>query len=541
MSTVEKENILVLDFGGQYNQLIARRVRECHVYCEVHSCDNLTMAQIKEMSPKGIILTGGPNSVYDPASPHAEQELFSLGIPILGICYGAQLIAYQLGGRVATAPTSEYGKTETVVDASKPLFKGWAETSVAWMSHTDYIEKVPEGFEVTGHTANCPVAAMQDLSHGVYAVQFHPEVVHTDEGMKLFKNFVYDICKCKGDWQMASFIDTTVASIRERVGNGKVLLGLSGGVDSSVAAALLSKAIGKQLTCVFVDHGLLRKNEADEVESVFGNNGLFELNFVRADAAEHFYSKLAGVIEPEQKRKIIGAEFINVFEKEANEIGEVDFLAQGTIYPDVIESGLGKSATIKSHHNVGGLPDHVNFKEIIEPLRMLFKDEVREVGLELGLPEYLVYRQPFPGPGLGIRIIGEVTPEKVHIVQEADAIYREEIGKASEAWKSEEGSTGTDAADTGEGGRKMPAWMPSQYYAALTNMRSVGVMGDGRTYDYAIALRAVITSDFMTATAAPIPWEILTRAADRIVNEVSGVNRVLYDCTSKPPATIEFE
>ena len=538
---MEKENILVLDFGGQYNQLIARRVRECHVYCEVHSCDRLTVADIKDMAPKGIILTGGPNSVYDPASPHAEQEIFSLGIPILGICYGAQLVAYQLGGKVATAPTSEYGKTETAVDVSKPLFKGWAETSVAWMSHTDYIEKAPEGFEVTGHTSNCPVAAMQDTSRGLYAVQFHPEVVHTDEGMKLFKNFVYDICGCKGDWQMASFIDTTVASIRERVGNGKVLLGLSGGVDSSVAAALLSKAIGKQLTCVFVDHGLLRKNEADEVESVFGNNGLFELNFVRADAAEHFYSKLAGVTEPEQKRKIIGAEFINVFEKEANKIGEVDFLAQGTIYPDVIESGLGKSATIKSHHNVGGLPEHVNFKEIIEPLRMLFKDEVREVGLELGLPEYLVYRQPFPGPGLGIRIIGEVTPEKVRIVQEADAIYREEIGKAAEVWQSEGSSTGSAAAGSGEEGRKLPPWMPSQYYAALTNMRSVGVMGDGRTYDYAIALRAVITSDFMTATAAPIPWEILTRAADRIVNEVSGVNRVLYDCTSKPPATIELE
>ena len=525
---MEKENVLVLDFGGQYNQLIARRVRECHVYCEVHGCDSISLNEIRNMSPKGIILTGGPNSVYDPASPHADQELFSLGVPILGICYGAQLMAYQLGGRVATAPVSEYGKTDTTVDTSKGLFKDWAETSVAWMSHTDYIETAPDGFEVTGHTANCPVAAMQDAARGYYAVQFHPEVVHTDEGMKLFRNFVYDICGCRGDWQMSSFIETTVAAIREKVGDGRVLLGLSGGVDSSVAAALLSKAIGKQLTCVFVDHGLLRKNEGDEVESVFGNNGLFELNFIRADAAEHFYSKLSDVTEPEQKRKIIGAEFINVFEKEADKIGAVDFLAQGTIYPDVIESGLGKSATIKSHHNVGGLPEHVNFKDIIEPLRMLFKDEVREVGLKLGLPEYLVFRQPFPGPGLGIRIIGEITPGKVHIVQEADAIYREEIEKAAGEWK--ESAAGS-----------VPSWMPSQYYAALTNMRSVGVMGDGRTYDYAVALRAVITSDFMTAVAAPIPWEILTRAADRIVNEVKGVNRVLYDCTSKPPATIEME
>lgn len=516
---MEKENVIVLDFGGQYNQLIARRVRECHVYCEVHSYD-MPVNEIKNISPKGIILTGGPNSVYDPASPHANDELFSLGIPILGICYGAQILAYQLGGKVATAPVSEYGKTKTTVDISQMLFDKWTESSVAWMSHTDYIEKAPDGFEVTGHTDNCPVAAMQDVSRKLYAVQFHPEVVHTDEGMKLFRNFVYDICGCKGDWQMSSFIDTTVKEIKERVGDGKVLLGLSGGVDSSVAAALLSKAIGKQLTCVFVDHGLLRKNEAEEVSSVFGDDGSFDLNFVHVDAASHFYDKLAGVTEPEQKRKIIGAEFIRVFEREADRIGEVDFLAQGTIYPDVIESGLGKSATIKSHHNVGGLPDHVKFKEIIEPLRMLFKDEVREVGLKLGIPEKLVYRQPFPGPGLGIRIIGEVTPEKVRIVQEADAIYREEIDKAV---------------------RSDPDWKPSQYYAALTNMRSVGVMGDGRTYDNAVALRAVITSDFMTATAAPIPWDILTRAADRIVNEVKGVNRVLYDCTSKPPATVELE
>ena len=517
----EKENILVLDFGGQYNQLIARRVRECHVYCEVHSYD-MPLSEIRRMAPKGIILTGGPNSVYDPASPHAEQELFSLGIPILGICYGAQILAYQLGGKVSTAPVSEYGRTETSVDNSRRLFKDWAGVSTVWMSHTDYIEEVPEGFSVTGHTKDCPVSAMQDESRGFYAVQFHPEVIHTDEGMKLFRNFVYDICSCSGDWQMTSFIDTTVAQIREKVGDGKVLLGLSGGVDSSVAAALISKAVGKQLTCVFVDHGLLRKNEAEEVSAVFGSGGTFDLNFIRSDAAEHFYSKLAGVADPEQKRKIIGAEFINVFEKEAGKIGRVDFLAQGTIYPDVIESGLGKSATIKSHHNVGGLPEHVNFKEIIEPLRMLFKDEVREVGLKLGIPEKLVFRQPFPGPGLGIRIIGEVTPEKVRIVQEADAIYREEIERAI--------VKDPDAA-----------WKPAQYYAALTNLRSVGVMGDGRTYDCAIALRAVITTDFMTVTAAPVPWDILTHAADRIVNEVKGVNRVFYDCTSKPPATVELE
>lgn len=518
---MKRDNILILDFGGQYNQLIARRVRECHVYCEVHSYD-MSMSDIKAMAPKGMILTGGPNSVYDPASPHAAQELFSLGIPILGICYGAQILAYQLGGKVSPALKSEYGKTNTVVDSSQIIFKGWNETSVAWMSHTDYIERAPDGFTITGHTGDCPVAAMQDEDRRFYAVQFHPEVVHTDEGMKLFRNFVYDICGCKGDWKMSSFIDSTVSQIKNQVGDGKVLLGLSGGVDSSVAAALLSRAIGRQLTCVFVDHGLLRKNEADEVKSVFGPDGSFDLNFVHIDASDHFYSKLAGIEEPENKRKIIGAEFINVFEKEAKKIGEVDFLAQGTIYPDVIESGLGKSATIKSHHNVGGLPDHVDFKEIIEPLRMLFKDEVREVGMKLGIPEKLVNRQPFPGPGLGVRIIGEVTPEKVRIVQEADAIYREEIDRALEQ--------DPDAR-----------WKPAQYYAALTNLRSVGVMGDGRTYDHAIALRAVITTDFMTATAAPIPWDILTHASDRIVNEVKGINRVFYDCTSKPPATVELE
>jgi GMP synthase (glutamine-hydrolysing) len=385
------------------------------------------------------------------------------------------------------------------------------------MSHTDYIAKAPEGFKVIGHTPNCPVAAMENEAEKLYAVQFHPEVMHSVEGQKMIRNFLYNVCECSGDWKMDSFVETTIAQIREKVGDGKVLLALSGGVDSSVAAGLLARAIGKQLTCVFVDHGLLRKNEGDEVEAVFGPNGNFDLNFIRVNAQERYYSKLAGVTEPEAKRKIIGEEFIRVFEEEAKKIGAVDFLAQGTIYPDVIESGLGKSAVIKSHHNVGGLPDFVDFKEIIEPLRMLFKDEVRKAGLELGLPENLVFRQPFPGPGLGIRIIGEVTAEKVKIVQDADYIYREELAKAG--------------IDKNLG----------QYFAALTNMRSVGVMGDGRTYDYAIALRAVMTSDFMTADCAQIPWDVLTKVANRIVNEVKGVNRVMYDCTSKPPATIEFE
>ena len=511
-----RESILVLDFGGQYNQLIARRVRECNVYCEVHPY-TMKIEEIKAMEPKGIILTGGPNSVYDMASPHGDPELFELGIPVLGICYGAQLMAWTLGGKVATAPVSEYGKTEVTVSDKEGLLKNVSDKTIAWMSHTDYIEAMTEGFKATAHTPVCPVAAMENSSKKLYAFQFHPEVTHSQEGMKMLAAFVYGPCGCKGEWKMDSFVEASIEDIRRKVGSGKVLCALSGGVDSSVAAVLMSKAVGKQLTCVFVDHGLLRKNEGNEVEAIFGSEGNYDLNFIRVNAQQRFYDKLAGVTEPEAKRKIIGEEFIRVFEEEAKKIGAVDYLVQGTIYPDGIESGLGKSAVIKSHHNVGGLPDHVDFKEIIEPLRMLFKDEVRKAGIQLGLPEHLVYRQPFPGPGLGVRIIGEVTEEKVKIVQEADAIYREEIAKAGLAGEI------------------------NQYFAALTNMRSVGVMGDFRTYDYAVALRAVTTSDFMTAESAKLPWELIEKVTSRIVNEVDHVNRVLYDCTGKPPGTIEFE
>jgi len=513
---MEREMIVVLDFGGQYNQLIARRVRECNVYCEVHPY-NMSVEELKTMKPKGIIFTGGPNSVYGEGSPLCDRGIYEMGIPILGICYGSQMMAHMLGGRVATAPVSEYGKTEVKVNTEAALFRGVSEKTIVWMSHTDYIEKAPTDFTITAHTPVCPVAAMENVERNLYAVQFHPEVMHSQEGMKMLENFVKHICGCKGDWKMDSFVESNIKAIREKVGKGKVLCALSGGVDSSVAAVLMSKAVGKQLTCVFVDHGLLRKNEGDEVEAVFGPEGAYDLNFIRVNAQERFYSKLAGVTEPEEKRKIIGEEFIRVFEEEAKKIGAVDYLVQGTIYPDVIESGLGKSAVIKSHHNVGGLPDCVDFKEIIEPLRLLFKDEVRKAGLELGIPEYLVYRQPFPGPGLGVRIIGEVTAEKVKMVQDADFIFREEISKAG--------------VDKGLG----------QYFAALTNMRSVGCMGDERTYDYAVALRAVTTSDFMTAEAAELPWALLGKVMNRIVNEVKGVNRVLYDCTSKPPGTIEME
>ena len=514
---MKRETVIVIDFGGQYNQLVARRVRECNVYCEIYSYKT-NIETIKAMNPKGIILTGGPNSCYEADSPTYTKELFELGIPVLGLCYGAQLMMHILGGKVEAAPVREYGKTEVFVDKKdSKIFADVSEKTICWMSHFDYISKVAPGFTISAHTADCPVAAAENADKGLYAIQYHPEVLHTVEGTKMLSNFVLNVCGCAGDWKMDAFVENTVKEIREKVGDGRVLLALSGGVDSSVAAGLLSKAIGKQLTCVFVDHGLLRKNEGDEVEAVFGPDGNYNLNFIRVNAQERFYEKLKGVEEPEAKRKIIGEEFIRVFEEEARKIGAVDYLVQGTIYPDVIESGLGKSAVIKSHHNVGGLPDYVDFKEIIEPLRDLFKDEVRKAGLELGIPDYLVYRQPFPGPGLGIRIIGEVTEEKVKIVQEADYIYREEIAKAG--------------LDKGLG----------QYFAALTNMRSVGVMGDFRTYDYAIALRAVNTSDFMTADAAQLPWEVLGKVTNRIVNEVKGVNRVMYDCTGKPPATIEFE
>ena len=515
---MKRELVIVIDFGGQYNQLVARRVRECNVYCEIYSYKT-DLEKIKEMNPKGIILTGGPNSCYEEGAPTCSKELFEMGIPVLGLCYGAQLMMHVLGGKVEKAEVSEYGKTEVLVDKTESkLFKDVSEKTICWMSHTDYISQIAPGFEISAHTADCPAATAENADKNLYAIQFHPEVLHTAEGTKMLSNFVLGVCGCAGDWKMDAFVENTIKEIRDKVGDGKVLLALSGGVDSSVAAGLLSRAIGKQLTCVFVDHGLLRKDEGDEVEGVFGPNGQFDLNFIRVNAQQRYYDKLAGVTEPEAKRKIIGEEFIRIFEEEAKKIGAVDFLAQGTIYPDVVESGLGgESAVIKSHHNVGGLPDYVDFKEIIEPLRDLFKDEVRKAGLELGIPENLVFRQPFPGPGLGIRIIGEVTAEKVRIVQDADAIYREEIAKA-----------GLD--------RDI-----NQYFAALTNMRSVGVMGDFRTYDYAVALRAVKTIDFMTAEAAEIPYEVLNKVMNRIINEVKGVNRVFYDLTSKPPGTIEFE
>lgn len=506
--------IIVLDFGGQYNQLIARRVRECNVYCEVlSSCTSID--KIKEINPKGIIFTGGPASVYAKDAPSVEREIFELGIPVLGICYGSQLMTHLLGGAVEKAPVREYGKTEIEVDNQSKLFSNVSKETICWMSHTDYIATLAQGFSVSAKSTSCPVAAFENEEKQLYGVQFHPEVVHTVEGTKMLHNFLYEVCQCSGDWKMDSFTEQSIEALKEKIGDKKVLCALSGGVDSSVAAVMISKAVGKQLTCIFVDHGLLRKDEGDQVEEIFTTQ--FDVNFVRVNAQQRFYDRLAGVTEPEQKRKIIGEEFIRVFEEEAKKIGTVDFLAQGTIYPDVIESGLGKSAVIKSHHNVGGLPEHVDFKEIIEPLRDLFKDEVRQAGLELGIPEDLVFRQPFPGPGLGIRIIGDVTPEKVRIVQDADAIYREEIANA-----------GLD--------RKI-----GQYFAALTNMQSVGCMGDERTYDYAIALRAVTTTDFMTAEFAELPWEVLGKVSSRIVNEVKGVNRVLYDCTGKPPATIEFE
>ena len=510
------EKIIVLDFGGQYNQLIARRVRECNVYCEVKPYTT-PLAELKAMEPMGFIFTGGPNSVYAEGSPQVDPAIFELGLPILGICYGCQLMAHTLGGQVTAAQEDtarEYGKTHTYFDTSCKLFKGLPAEGNTWMSHGDYMAKVPEGFTLTAHTDHCPNGAIADETRGFYGVQYHPEVNHTENGVAMIRNFLYEVCGCHGTWNMGDYMRTTIAAVREKVGDGKVLLALSGGVDSSVAAALLAEAVGDQLTCVFVDHGLMRKNEGDEVEAAFAR---WNIHFVRVNAEKRFLDKLAGISEPERKRKIIGEEFIRVFEDEAKKIGKVDFLVQGTIYPDVIESGAGDAAVIKSHHNVGGLPDYVDFKEIIEPLRLLFKDEVRQLGRELGLPEYLVMRQPFPGPGLAIRVIGDITKEKLDILRDADAIFREEIAKA-----------GLD-------------YSINQYFAVLTNMRSVGVMGDGRTYDYTLALRGVTTTDFMTADWARIPYEVLDQASVRIVNEVGHINRIVYDITSKPPATIEWE
>ena len=510
------QTVIVLDFGGQYNQLIARRVRENGVYCEVKPC-TAPLGELKAMDPIGIIFTGGPGSVYDPKAPQVDPEIFTWGVPILGICYGCQLMAQHLGGRVSPAQADtarEYGKTETFFDISCKLFRGIPAESVTWMSHGDYMEKVPQGFSLVAHSSSCPNVAICDEGRGFYGVQFHPEVNHTEYGAQMLHNFLYEVCGAAGDWNMGDYKETAVRQLREKVADGKVLLALSGGVDSSVAAALMAEAVGDKLTCVFVDHGLMRLNEGDEVEDAFRK---WDVNFVRVNAEELFLSKLAGVTDPERKRKIIGEEFIRVFEQEAKKLGRVDYLCQGTIYPDVIESGLGNAAVIKSHHNVGGLPDHVDFKEIIEPLRLLFKDEVRQLGRELGLPEYLVSRQPFPGPGLAIRCLGEVTKERLDILRNADFIFRDEVARA--------GLEGT----------------MSQYFAVLTGLRTVGVMGDGRTYDYVLALRSVTTSDFMTADWTRIPYEVLDRVSTRIVNQVPGINRIVYDITSKPPATVEWE
>jgi len=509
----KKETIVIVDFGAQYNQLIARRVREENVYSQVVPYD-VSVERVKEIAPKGIIFTGGPSSVSDADAPRCDEGLYQLGIPVLGICYGAQLMAEQLGGETARANIREYGKKELIVKDPAPLLQNVGDHSVCWMSHTNYIARVPAGFEITAVTETCPVAAMQDVSRGLYAVQFHPEVEHTEYGREVLHNFLYAVCGCAGDWTMANFIDEQVAAIRKQVGDRKVLCALSGGVDSSVASTLVHRAIGDQLTCIFVDHGLLRKDEGDQVEAVFKDR--FKMNFIRVNCADRFLGKLAGVTEPERKRKIIGEEFIRVFEEESGKLNDMDYLLQGTIYPDVIESGTKNAAVIKSHHNVGGLPEDVDF-ELIEPLRFLFKDEVRHLGEELGLDHDLVWRQPFPGPGLAIRVMGEVTEDKLAILREADYVFRDEIAKA-----------GLDEA----------IW---QYFAVLPGNRSVGVMGDERTYDYTIGLRAVTSVDGMTSDWARIPFDVLESISTRIVNEVPHVNRIVYDVTSKPPSTIEWE
>lgn len=505
---------LIINFGGQYNQLIARRVRECGVYCEVIS-RKTPIEEIKKRKPAGIIFTGGPNSVYAENAPKIDKEIFEIGIPVLGICYGCHLIAQILGGDVSTAQVREYGKTETNYNTESPLFSELSKSGISWMSHTDYISRLPEGFRPIANTDSCPCAAIENADKKLYGIQFHPEVNHTENGTAMLKNFLYKICGFTGDWSMANYVKTAVEDIRAKVGDKKVLLALSGGVDSSVAAALLSKAVGNQVTSIFVDHGFLRKDEGDEVEQAFAS---WDINFIRVDASARFMKKLEGISDPVKKRKIIGEEFINVFKEEAEKIGTVDYLVQGTIYPDVIESGDDdEAAVIKPHHNVGGLPEHIDFKEIIEPLRLLFKDEVRKLGTELGLPYELVSRQPFPGPGLAIRIIGDVDENKVKTLQEADYIFREEIAKA-----------GMDKDI-------------HQYFAVLTNTRTIGVMGDAKTYDYVLALRGVTTTDFMTADFARIPYDILEKISARIVNEVKNVNRIVYDITTKPPATIEWE
>jgi len=511
---MQHERVLVLDFGGQYNQLIARRVRDLNVYCDLMPCD-MSVDEIKAYQPIGIIFTGGPNSVYDERSPHIPEEILRLGIPVLGICYGCQLIAYTLGGEVEHAAQSEYGRRTFSFCKDSPLSVGIPQTSECWMSHTDHVTEVPEGFEVLASTESCPVTVYGSEEKNIYGIQFHPEVVHSQYGNQMLKNFLYGVCKAKGDWTMSGFVDEQVQKLREKVGDKRVLCAMSGGVDSAVAATLLHRAVGNQLVCVFVDHGLLRKNEAEEVMEVFHDK--LGMNLVKADAGEIFLKKLEGVTDPETKRKIIGEEFIRVFEIEAKKIGAVDFLVQGTIYPDVIESGKGKSAVIKSHHNVGGLPSVVDFKEIIEPLRDLFKDEVRRVGTELGLPENVVQRQPFPGPGLAIRIMGEVTREKLETLREADFIMRDEIAKA---------------------GLNREIW---QYFAVITNSKTVGVQGDFRTYENVIALRAVTSVDAMTADWARIPFDVLERISSRITNEVKHASRIVYDITSKPPSTIEWE